>query len=644
MSKLLLFAIVSLAVASGKTLEEFAEPYFKSSEYQRMVQSPSGQYFAAETYYEAQEHIEIVDINKNKSYVVFNGTNGVDITISDIQWIDENSIIIQLKLLKSSSGDSIFKVIHLNYDGLVSVESSFEFRKRGYIIDNIPGVKNKVLFAHILDSEKNTSGAYKIDLTHKESTLLGMHFKNKIASKIRKPFYWLTDNNNKIRLILSEGEKTIHYWIIKENKWKKITSIKEDSDDFVYPLSINSNNQYIVIKRLKSNDRKGVYLLNPVTLAVEKQLFYSNFFDVTNVYTHPENSELIAVSYVKNGVINNVVMEKKLKDAQYLLKTKYPNLKEIYLSGNLDFSKFLFLVHDFKNEGIYVSVDLKMKKIKKLIEKAAWRKSLLKGRLEVINYKNEENLTIESYLSLPINETPKALLVMPHGGPIGVRSYGYFDSLSHFLASFGIAVLKINYRGSSGFGKQFEEAGKKQWGSKIEKDINDVVSYTLEKFKLKANKICSGGTSYGGYSALMLHINYPQRYRCIISVAGPTDLPLMFTSSDWNISQELIEEMTKIVGDPKQDIETLKNMSPLYNAKKINVPVLLIHGTDDFRVNIEHSIRLEFILNKLNKSVELLKIEGAKHGFYMLVNQIKHATELLKFINTSLQLKIGLPS
>jgi dipeptidyl aminopeptidase/acylaminoacyl peptidase len=605
--------------------------------------SPNGQYLAAETYYDAQEHIEIVDINKKKSYVIFNGTNGVNITISDIKWVDDNSLIVQLNKVKSNAGDSIFKVMHLDFKKNITVDSTFEFEKRGFIVDALPQSKNKVYFAHLIHTKKYTSGVYLVDLKDYETSQKDFRFARKIGKNIRSPIYWLADKNKIIRMILSNQKDSVHYWVLKKNRWIKVFSLAENSDDLIYPRTINSSNQFIAIKRLKNKDKKGVYLFNSENLLVEKELFYSKNFDVSDIKINPSNSQLLAVSYIKNGITHDVLMSKGLQKAQQSLNEKYQKYENYYIASNLDYSNHLFLLHNFQNEGIYVNVDLNKLKISKIIDKAKWRRNLDKGHLEVIEYENSDGLTIESYLSLPESQTAKALIVMPHGGPIGVRSYGYFDSLSHLFASYGIAVLKINYRGSSGFGKKFQESGKKQWGNKIEKDINDVVSYVIEKFKLDDNKICSAGSSYGGYSALMLHINYPQRYKCISSMAGPTDLPLMFTSSDWNVNKESIKQMLEIVGDPHHDIEKLKTQSPLYNVKKIEAPVLLIHGTDDPRVSIEHSIRLEYVLNKLNKPVEFIKIEGAKHGFSLLEHQVLYATALLKFINKSLNLEINLP-
>ena len=633
-----IFFISSFCYA--KTIKEIAEPYFKSSEYYQMVMSPNGQHLAAETYYDSIEHIEIVDIKNKKSYVIFNGSNRETSTISKINWVDNDTIIIQIEQTKSNDPSSIFKVMHLDINETIKVDSTFEFKKNGYIINPLPQKNNLIYFAHLINTKKYTSGAYLLDLSDKESVKNDFHIENKIGKSIRSAYYWLTDKNNNIRLIISQPKDTINYWVYKNQQWEKTHSLHKDSEDVIYPLAINPSNQFIAIKRLKNKDKKGVYIFNSEDLSVDKELFYSNDSDVSSIKINPANSQLLSVSYVKNGVMVDVLMNNKLQKAQQSLLNNYSTYKNYYISSNSDYTKHLFLIYNFQNEGIYVNVDLQQSKISKVIDKAAWRQTLAKGKLEVIVYQNDEGMAVESYLSLPQSKKPKALIVMPHGGPIGVRSYGYFDSMSHFFASHDIAVLKINYRGSSGFGKKFQESGKKQWGTKIEKDINDTVSYVLDNYLLDDNMICAAGSSYGGYSALMLHINYPQRYKCISSMAGPTDLPLMFTSSDWNINKESIKQMLEIVGDPHRDIEKLKTQSPLYNAKKIKAPVLLVHGTKDARVSIEHSIRLDYVLKKLNKPVKFIKVEGEKHGFNLLSNQINFATELLKFINKSLDLQL----
>ena len=624
----------------AKSLEEIATPYFKANEYQRLVLNPNGQYIAAETYYDAKEHIEIIDTEAKKSYVIFNGTNGIKITIADVQWIDADSLIIQFDYPNSLKSKSLFKVLHLDIKKQFEVKSTFEFTSTGYIVDNLIEIENKIYLANFKSSANSSSGIYKVDLTDKEHLLDSLNFNKRIAKKIKGGVYFLLDDKNKIKFVMSLYKEKVYYWLKNKNRWLKTHWIDEKDDNRIVPFAINKDNQFVTIKIAENKDKKGVYVLDSKSLKIIKELYYSKEHDVVSARFNLETNQLQLVRAIKNGIMQDIFFDNQLAKAQNIIHQKYPTLSPLYISKTPNSKTMLFLLHSFQNEGTYAIVDLDKNKVFKVVEKAKWRKAISHATLETINFTSEDGFKIEAYISLPKDNKIKALLVEPHGGPIGVRSYAYFDSFSHFMAAYGIAVLKINYRGSSGFGKKFQEAGKKQWGNKIELDINDIVTQVIKKYAIREDKICAEGASYGGYSALMLHINYPQRYKCIVSMAGPTDLPLMFTSSDWNVDKESIKSMIEIVGNPHKDIEKLKNVSPLYNAKKIQAPVLLVHGTLDPRVNVEHSVRLNLILKKLGKPVKLELVKGAKHGFQLLDNQIFYTITVLEFINNSLNLNL----
>jgi len=250
-----------------------------------------------------------------------------------------------------------------------------------------------------------------------------------------------------------------------------------------------------------------------------------------------------------------------------------------------------------------------------------------------------DGLEIEGFLIVPesINDVKAPLIVIPHGGPIGVRDYAYNDSTQHFLASHGYASLKVNYRGSGGYGKHFKESGKKEWGKKIEADINEMVDYGLAKYNLAADKICAMGSSYGGYSAVMLSIIYPERYKCAVSYAGVMDIPLLFSSSRYKFHSRVDEKMKEIVGDPNEDYEQLMNTSPLYLTDKINNPIYLLHGDLDTRVYLEHSLRMKEVADLKNLDVSLTVLEDEKHALYYLNSNIVMMARALEFIQQHLK-------
>jgi len=227
---------------------------------------------------------------------------------------------------------------------------------------------------------------------------------------------------------------------------------------------------------------------------------------------------------------------------------------------------------------------------------------------------------------------PYPLVVIPHGGPIGIRDYANNDEMQHFFASQGIATLKVNYRGSGGFGKKFEELGKGQWGEKIEQDIHTVVQHVKEKYAIDAGKICALGGSYGGYSALMLTYLHPETYQCAVSVAGVMDLPLMFTSKDLSRDQEFFDIFADIVGDPRDNLTDLVKKSPLYLVDQIKRPFLIFQGMKDTIVRPEQALRMQQMLQMQDSDNQVIFFKDEGHSFKHINNEILYLAQALDFI------------
>lgn len=160
-----------------------------------------------------------------------------------------------------------------------------------------------------------------------------------------------------------------------------------------------------------------------------------------------------------------------------------------------------------------------------------------------------------------------------------------FDPLVQYLAAGGLAVLQVNYRGSAGRGRTFLDAGKRAWGKGIEEDLEAAIEEVSRRGWVDGGRICVAGGSYGGYSALMSVIRHPGRYRCAASINGPTDLPFLYHSSRFlHGTDEGRTYFRDFVGDPEEGYDELLTISPAYRAAEIQVPVLLVHATDDERV------------------------------------------------------------
>ncbi|WP_394781399.1 alpha/beta hydrolase family protein [Undibacterium sp.] len=254
--------------------------------------------------------------------------------------------------------------------------------------------------------------------------------------------------------------------------------------------------------------------------------------------------------------------------------------------------------------------------------------------MEILSYKAKDGLSIPAFLTKPADTTgPAPMVVMIHGGPTE-RDYWEWDENAQLLAAHGYVVFQPQFRGSSGFGRKFEEAGFGQWGLAMQDDVTAGVEYLIAKGIADPKRICIYGASYGGYAALWGLVKTPNLYQCGISFAGVSDLEYMFEdSSDRNSNKISRVVMRARIGDLKLNKEAFDRVSPLKQADRIKVPVLLMHGEDDERVPISHGKKMKRALEDQHKTVEWLTFEKEGHGLHYLRNEASFFTTLFAFLD-----------
>jgi dipeptidyl aminopeptidase/acylaminoacyl peptidase len=211
-----------------------------------------------------------------------------------------------------------------------------------------------------------------------------------------------------------------------------------------------------------------------------------------------------------------------------------------------------------------------------------------------------------------------------------------FDWWAAFLASRGYAVLQPNFRGSSGYGAAWEEAGRGQWGDGVmQTDVEDGVA-ALERAGIAApGRACIVGASYGGYAALAGAALTPHRYRCAVSVAGVSDLGVMLAQTERQSGGEdsLASDWWRAsIGDRREDRDRIRSVSPALLADRVRIPVLLIHGTDDSVVPIDQSRRMLRALESLNKDVRFVELRGDDHWLSDAPTRIQMLREIESFL------------
>ncbi|WP_420137155.1 S9 family peptidase [Sphingomonas sp.] len=245
--------------------------------------------------------------------------------------------------------------------------------------------------------------------------------------------------------------------------------------------------------------------------------------------------------------------------------------------------------------------------------------------------RSRDGLTLVSYLTLPAGSDPDGdgkpnrpvpMVLFVHGGPWARDEYGY-NSWHQWLANRGYAVLSVNYRGSTGFGKKFISGGDLQWGRKMHDDLLDAVNWAVKQGVTTSDKVAIAGGSYGGYATLAGVTFTPDAFRCGVDIVGPSNLFTLLQTIPpyWEAGKQ---QFYKRMGDPTTEAgkALLRERSPLYAADKIKVPLLIGQGQNDPRVNVRESQQIVDAMKAKNIPVTYVVFPDEGHGFARPVNNI----------------------
>ena len=298
--------------------------------------------------------------------------------------------------------------------------------------------------------------------------------------------------------------------------------------------------------------------------------------------------------------------------------------------------KFIVVANNDRTPGSRYLFEKKSGQLTKLADVAPWLKEEQLAPMKPIEFKTRDGLTIHGYLTLPLGRDPKNLpvVVNPHGGPWARDSWGYNPEIQ-FLANRGYAVLQVNFRGSTGYGRKFWESSFKQWGKTMQDDISDGVKWLIEQGIADPKRIAIYGGSYGGYATLAGVTFTPDLYAAAVDYVGVSNLFTFLNTIPpyWKPYLDMFHEM---VGDPQKDKELLTATSPALNAQKIKTPLLVAQGAQDPRVNKAESDQIVNGLKKRGIDVEYMVKENEGHGFHNEENKFDFYEAMEKFLDKHL--------
>ena len=495
------------------------------------------------------------------------------------------------------------------------------------MIQNVPRTDPDAIYVGLNDRDKAWHDLYKVKISTGERTLIsenkdrlqGMVFDN--ADKLRLAVRSAPNGDTELLRINDDGTSTKIY---------DCNSFEECS-----PIRFHKDNKRIYIRTNKGDqDLVELALLDVSTGKVERvegdpmkrvDLAAAGFSDRTN--------ELISTFY------NDDRVRIDWKDKQYrsdyeLIKKRLGDRDISFGSRTSDESKFIVATFSDVDPGTVWLFDRKTKGLDTLYQMRETLDRSALAPMKPIRYKSSDGLEIPAYLTLPkgIEAKNLPLVVNPHGGPWARDTWGY-DGYAQFLANRGYAVLQPNFRGSTGYGKKFLNAGNNEWGQKMQDDITWGIKHLVDQGVVDPKRVGIVGVSYGGYAALAGVTFTPDVYAASVAIVPPSNLQTLLDSIPpyW---EAIRETFYKRMGDPRtpEGLAQMKRQSPHQHADKIKTPLMVVQGANDPRVKQRESDQIVVALRDRNYPVEYILAPDEGHGFARPVNNMAMFAAAEKFL------------
>ncbi len=444
---------------------------------------------------------------------------------------------------------------------------------------------------------------------------------------------WMTDSKGVLKIaVASDGvNETLMYRKNESSPFKPV--ITNNFETTLQPVAF-AENQSDVLYAISSvnRDKNALVALDLKTGGEKEVLFANDSLNVVGAKYSRTKKKMIFVT------CEGARKEKfYLDDSIRVLYSKIDQLlpKSEWRITDKDKADSVFIIRTFtdKNPGSYYLYMVAENKLKKLADINASIDEAKMSEMKPISYTSTDGLQINGYLTLPRNAHPVnlPLVVLPHNGPGGRNSWGYNADVQ-FLASRGYAVLQVNYRGSTGYGKSFYAAGFKQWSGKIQQDVNDGVKWLIEQKIVNPKRVAIYGNGFGGYIALNCLYKNPDIYSCGGANSGVINL-FSYLKTIPPFLKSNLQMYYEIIGNPVTDTEYMRFASPVFHADRFKKPVFIAQNPKDPRVNVAEGVQFIKELKKYNVTVTYVEKEEGPNP----VMRQQGRTALYKALETFLE-------
>jgi dipeptidyl aminopeptidase/acylaminoacyl peptidase len=465
---------------------------------------------------------------------------------------------------------------------------------------------------------------YHLDLTSGELT--------QVAKNPGNVAGWVTDTNFKVRAALAmtpDGGRALLLRDDEQSDWRTILTWIPDDAENSFPVSFTQDGQsmYLVDAR---NSNTGRLVKMDLATGETSVIAEDAQYDVSNVLVDPDNYTIQAVAFNRDRV-EWIVLDESIK-------LDFDTIREIsrgnFAVTSRDNADRTWIISFSRDDGpvAFYAYDRQTRKVTFLFDNQPDLNKYTLATMEPISFTSRDGLTIHGYLTLPPKTEGKnlPLVLNVHGGPQARDNWGY-NPEAQWLANRGYASLQVNYRGSTGYGKEFLSAGDREWGGKMHDDLVDAVQWAIKQGIADPQKVAIYGGSYGGYAALVGATFTPDLFCCAVDIVGPSNLITLLRSVPpyWSA---LLVSLYRRVGNPDTDEEFLKSRSPLFKVDQIKIPMLIAQGANDPRVKQAESEQIVEAMKKRGIDYEYMLFPDEGHGFAKPENRLKFYAAAEKFL------------
>ena len=461
---------------------------------------------------------------------------------------------------------------------------------------------------------------------------------------------WVMDGRGHVvaGYLIYPHDHVVHVKVPKgkdNDSWQEITAFRAWEEGTGGVAGITEDGSSLVVSQETGQRRLGLYAID-ISKVVPRLLFSDPNFDVSGVLRDDWTGRITGYC-ITDDRDRCSYFEPHRDHLQKLLEASFPGRTVRIVSSDVAQNAYIIQTDSPREPLTYYFLDKATMHASVIGTAYPGLPSDALGEMRPYEYKARDGLDIHAYLTLPPGSTGRnlPLVVMPHGGP-AERDRIAFAWMTQFLANRGYAVFQPNFRGSSGYGRDFREAGNREWGLKVQDDITDGVQKLIADGIANPGRICIVGASFGGYAALAGAAFTPDLYACAVSIAGVSDLDRMLEKEvrDHGQSSPDVAIWQARIGDRIDDGSRIAAVSPALHADRIKASVLLLHATDDTIVPIEQSEIMRDALVKAGKNVQFIAIDGDDHQLDLAAARIRILSEIERFLDTHIGTQVAAAS